>query len=90
MCYVSVMADSFSIRDLRNSTRDVLEVARRRGRVTITNHGRPVAHLTPVDANHGDWSSHVDDVIDALPEPRDTGLLDELAELDAASIDDLA
>jgi len=77
-------------RDLRNHTADVLERAAGGEEIIITVHGRPVAQLVPIDADH------------RRPMPRnkfvefldsggqaDPGLKDELATLAGDTTDDL-
>jgi len=77
-------------RDLRNHTADVLERAAGGEEIIITVHGRPVAQLVPIDADH------------RRPMPRakfieflesggqaDPGLRDELAALAGDTTDDL-
>ncbi len=50
----------------------------------------PLANNSQIDSDNNDRCALVTQLIDRLPPPRDTGLLDELAADDAASMDDLS
>lgn len=47
MCYVSTI----SHREMRNNSADVLKRVESGETITVTNHGRPVATLSPVEAS---------------------------------------
>lgn len=81
------MTTRVSVRDLRNSTRDVLERVRHDGEVILTSNGEDVAVIRPI---RSEWDRLVDRVLDGVPAPRDTGLSDWLDEDDRLSTDDLA
>ncbi len=80
------MATRVSIRELRNHTNNVIEQARS-GEVILTRHGRDIATIRALPDT---WSTYLDGILVRLPPPRDTGLLDELAADDAASMGDLS
>ena len=70
---------TFSMRDLRNHTADVLEAARHDGEALISNRGRVVARLLP----HGSEDrSALDEFLEWAEEwdGTDTGWADEFAE----------
>lgn len=79
-CYAWRMAaQTFPIRDLRNRTADVLDAARHDGEALISNRGRVVARLVPVDP---DGRTDLDDFLDWITEVDvvDTGWADEFAD----------
>jgi prevent-host-death family protein len=77
------MAIEFAIRDLRNDTRAVISAAQREGEVFITNHGERVARLSGMSADT--WPAELADLLDSLPDPRDSGLAALLADDDEQS-----
>ena len=79
------MGTRVSIRELRNSTREVIQRAAAEGEITITNNGVPVATIRAIA---DDWSA----LIDRLFRQRDavdTGWSAELERDDLASMGDL-
>jgi len=72
------------IRDLRNNTKAVIDLAHRVGEVVITSHGTRVATLRPLGP--ANWATRVDQWIADLPPAQDTGLTALLASDDAATI----
>lgn len=78
------MTTRVGIRDLRNRTAEIIELARVEGEVVITSHNAPVAVLRPVVDR---WDQEIDRIIAGLPEPMDSGLTELLAHDDAQAID---
>lgn len=79
------MVASAGVRELRNRTSELIELARAEGEVIITSHGKPVAVLRPYDA----WRTELKRLLHAGLDPTDTGFNDELAADDEASMSDL-
>lgn len=76
-------------RDLRNHTREVLQRVTDGERVTVTQHGRPVAEIRPVASVRPTFLSRAD-LAELLVDGRaDPGLRDDLAALAGDTTDDL-
>ncbi|MGI8778526.1 MAG: type II toxin-antitoxin system Phd/YefM family antitoxin [Acidimicrobiales bacterium] len=75
-------------RDLRNSTRALLDRVASGESLTITVDGRPVAVLMPV-TRRPRWLSRDEFTNRVLRSPADVGLRDDLAILGNESTDDL-
>jgi prevent-host-death family protein len=83
------MALNVSVRDLRNSTADVVAAVRSGERVTLTVNRDPVADIVP-HAEQGDpWVSS--GVLRAIVSdvPADRGLLADLGDVRGALVEDL-
>jgi prevent-host-death family protein len=80
------MAQTATMRELRNHTREVIERAQTEA-VTITDGGVPIAVLTALSTSKGGWNpdAWLDQITGADWEPYDSGLA---AEVDAARVDD--
>jgi len=82
------MARNVSIRELRNSTSSVVAELEAGERLTLTVNRRPVADILPHIEQRDPWvpSSELRRIVrDA---PTDAGLLDDLADVRGAEIDD--
>jgi prevent-host-death family protein len=80
---------SVAVRDLRNHTRDVLRRVTEGERVTVTQHGRPVAEIRPVESARPAFFSRAE-LVDLLDSGQaDPGLRDDLAVLAGETTDDL-
>lgn len=79
-----------AFRELRISTRSVLERVERGEQVTITIDGRPVAELRPV-TRRSRWIPRADFIAKVTARQADAGLSSDLAELagEMADEDDL-
>ena len=85
---VGHMARSVSIRELRNATAAVVSEIEAGERLTLTVNRRPVADILPHAEKRDPWvpSSELRRIVrDA---PADAGLLDDLAEVRNAELDD--
>ncbi|HEX6205128.1 MAG TPA: hypothetical protein VFZ29_04915 [Solirubrobacterales bacterium] len=82
------MAREVSIRELRNSTADVVADLEAGERLTLTVNRRPVADILPHVERRDPWvsSSELRRVIREAP--ADPGLLDDLADVRSAELDD--
>jgi len=82
------MARNVSVRDLRNSTADVVAV-RAGERLTLTLNHDPVTDIVPHVEQHDPWapSSILRDILRQAP--ADDGLLNDLADMRGALIEDL-
>ena len=82
------MAREVSIRELRNSTADVVADLEAGERLTLTVNRRPVADILPHVERRDPWvsSSELRRVIREAP--ADPGLLDDLADVRGAELDD--
>jgi antitoxin (DNA-binding transcriptional repressor) of toxin-antitoxin stability system len=82
------MARDVSIRELRNSTAAVVEELEAGERLTLTVNRRPVADILPHLEERDPWvpSSELRRIVREAP--ADPGLLDDLAEVRSAEIDD--
>lgn len=82
------MARSVSIRELRNATAAVVSEIEAGERLTLTVNRRPVADILPHTETRDPWvpASELRRIVrDA---PADAGLLDDLAEIRNAELDD--
>ena len=83
------MARDVSIRELRNSTSAVVSELEAGERLTLTVNRRPVADILPHTAERDPWvpASELRRIVrEAAVDP---GLLDDLAEIRGAELDDL-
>ncbi|HVV89695.1 MAG TPA: hypothetical protein VHB53_04300 [Solirubrobacterales bacterium] len=83
------MARDVSIRELRNSTASVVEELEAGERLTLTVNRRPVADILPHAEGRDPWvpSAELRRIVHEAP--ADPGLLDDLAEIRGAEIDDV-
>ena len=82
------MARAVSIRELRNSTSAVISELEAGERLTLTVNRRPVADILPHVEDRDPWVP-VTELRRILREaPADRGLLNDLAEIREAEIDD--
>lgn len=80
---------SVPVRDLRNHTRDVLRRVTDGERVTVTQHGRPVAEIRPVTSTRPAFFSRAE-LVDLLDSGQaDPGLRHDLEILAGETTDDL-
>ena len=82
------MAREVSIRELRNSTSSVVSALEAGERLTLTVNRRPVADIFPHVEQRDPWvaSSELRRVLGEAP--ADEGLLDDLADVRGAELDD--
>ena len=82
------MAREVSIRELRNSTPNVLAQLESGERLTLTVNRRPVADIVPHVQERDPWlpSSEFCRIVEEAP--ADPGLLDDLADVREAEIDE--
>lgn len=82
------MAREVSIRELRNSTPNVLAQLESGERLTLTVNRRPVADIVPHVQERDPWlpSSEFRRIIEEAP--ADPGLLDDLADVREAEIEE--
>lgn len=82
------MAREVSIRELRNSTPNVLAQLESGERLTLTVNRRPVADIVPHVQERDPWlpSSEFRRIVGEAP--ADPGLLDDLADVREAEIDE--
>jgi antitoxin (DNA-binding transcriptional repressor) of toxin-antitoxin stability system len=82
------MARTVSIRELRNSTSAVVSELEAGERLTLTVNRRPVADILPHAENRNPWvpASELRRIVREAP--TDAGLLDDLAEVRNAELDD--
>lgn len=82
------MAREVSIRELRNSTPNVLAQLESGERLTLTVNRRPVADIVPHTEERDPWlpSSEFRRIVEEAP--ADPGLLDDLADVREAEIDE--
>lgn len=82
------MAKEVSIRQLRNSTPNVIAELEAGERLTLTVNRRPVADIVPHLEARDPWlpSSELRRIIEAAP--ADRGLLDDLADVRGAELDE--
>ena len=76
-------------RELRNSTRSLLDRVEAGERLTITVDGRPVAVLTPVE-RHPRWVGTREFAAGVLANQADAGLTADLHDLAGETTDDLS
>ncbi len=82
------MAREVSIRELRNSTSNVVAELEAGQRLTLTVNRRPVADILPHAEQREPWvpSSKLRRIVKEAP--ADSGLLDDLADVRGAELDD--
>lgn len=82
------MAREVSIRELRNSTAGVVADLEAGERLTLTVNRRPVADILPHVEQRDPWvaSSELRRIVQEAP--ADPGLLDDLADVRGAELDD--
>jgi antitoxin (DNA-binding transcriptional repressor) of toxin-antitoxin stability system len=82
------MAREVSIRELRNSTAGVVADLEAGERLTLTVNRRPVADIVPHVERRDPWvsSSELRRIVSEAP--ADPGLLDDLADVRGAELDD--
>jgi antitoxin (DNA-binding transcriptional repressor) of toxin-antitoxin stability system len=82
------MARAVSIRELRNSTSAVVSELEAGERLTLTVNRRPVADILPHVEDRDPWvpASELRRIVTEAP--ADTGLLDDLADVRGAELDD--
>jgi antitoxin (DNA-binding transcriptional repressor) of toxin-antitoxin stability system len=82
------MARDVSIRELRNSTSNVIAELEAGERLTLTVNRRPVADIFPHVAKRDPWvsSSELRRIVSEAP--ADPDLLDDLADVRGAELDD--
>jgi antitoxin (DNA-binding transcriptional repressor) of toxin-antitoxin stability system len=82
------MARSVSIRELRNSTSSVVSELEAGERLTLTVNRRPVADILPHVEQRDPWipAAELRRIVDHAA--ADPGLLDDLADVRGAEIDD--
>ena len=82
------MARSVSIRELRNSTASVVSELEAGERLTLTVNRRPVADILPHAEDRDPWVPAAELRRIVREAPADPGLLDDLANVRGAEIDD--
>ena len=82
------MARSVSIRELRNSTSSVVSELEAGERLTLTVNRRPVADILPHAEDRDPWVPAAELRRIVREAPADPGLLDDLADIRGAEIDD--
>lgn len=82
------MAGEVSIRELRNSTSSVIAKLEAGERLTLTVNRRPIADILPHVAQRDPWipSSELRRIVREAP--ADPALLDDLADVRGAELDD--
>jgi prevent-host-death family protein len=75
------MPRDVSIRELRNSTANVVKEVEAGERLTLTVNGRPVADIVPHAAQRDPWVPAAELRRILRDAPADAGLLDDLAEV---------
>jgi prevent-host-death family protein len=82
------MVREVSVRDLRNHTADVVAAVRAGERVSLTVNRMPIADIVPHAAGRNPWVPA--DVLRQIVEeaPADAGLLDDLAAVRGALLDE--
>jgi antitoxin (DNA-binding transcriptional repressor) of toxin-antitoxin stability system len=82
------MVRTVSIRELRNSTSAVVSELEAGERLTLTVNRRPVADILPHVADRDPWvpASELRRILTEAP--ADAGLLDDLADVRSAELDD--
>lgn len=83
------MARNVSVRDLRNSTADVVAAVRAGERLTLTVNHDPVADIVPHVEQRDPWapSSVLREIVREAP--ADEGLLTDLADVRGALVEDV-
>lgn len=82
------MARDVSIRELRNSTSSVVAELEAGERLTLTVNQRPVADILPHTQMRDPWVSSSELRKIVREAPADGGLLDDLADVRGAELDD--
>ena len=82
------VARSVSIRELRNSTSSVVSELEAGERLTLTVNRRPVADILPPAEDRDPWVPAAELRRIVREAPADRGLLDDLADVRGAEIDD--
>ena len=82
------MAQEVSVRDLRNSTAAVVAAVRAGEQLTLTVNREPVADIVPHVERRSPWVPSSELLRIARAAPADAGLLDDLAEVRGALVDD--
>jgi len=82
------MARTVSIRELRNSTSAVVAELEAGEQLTLTVNRRPVADILPHTQNRDPWVPAGELRRILRDAPADAGLLDDLAEVRGAGLDD--
>ncbi|MEA2387141.1 MAG: hypothetical protein QOJ22_1315 [Thermoleophilaceae bacterium] len=82
------MARQISVRELRNHTADVVAAVRSGERLWLTVNRAPVADIVPHSASRSPWvpSAKLREIL--AEAPADAGLLDDLAEVRGAPVED--
>ena len=82
------MGRSVSIRELRNSTSSVVSELEAGERLTLTVNRRPVADILPHAEDRDPWVPAAELRRIVREAPADRGLLDDLADVRGAELDD--
>lgn len=82
------MGRDVSIRDLRNSTAAVVKQLEAGERLTLTVNRRPVADIVPHTEDRDPWVPAAELRRIVRDAPADPGLLDDLADIRGAELDD--
>lgn len=82
------MSRNVSIRELRNSTAAVVSEVEAGERLTLTVNRRPVADILPHTEGRDPWVAAAELRRIVREAPADPGLLDDLAKIRGAEIDD--
>jgi antitoxin (DNA-binding transcriptional repressor) of toxin-antitoxin stability system len=82
------MARAVSIRELRNSTSAVVSELQTGERLTLTVNRRPVADIVPHVEDRSPWVPAAELRRIVSEAPADIGLLDDLADVRSAELDD--
>jgi prevent-host-death family protein len=82
------MSRAVSIRELRNSTAAVISEVESGERLTLTVNRRPVADIVPHVADRTPWVPAAELRRILRDAPADPGLLDDLADVREAELDD--
>jgi prevent-host-death family protein len=82
------MAKGISVRDLRNSTAAVVAAVRAGEELTLTVNREPVADIVPHVARRSPWVSSSELRRIVREAPADAALLDDLAEIRGALVED--
>jgi antitoxin (DNA-binding transcriptional repressor) of toxin-antitoxin stability system len=82
------MARAVSIRELRNSTSAVISELEAGERLTLTVNRRPVADILPHVEDRDPWVPVIELRRIVREAPADGGLLDDLAEVRGAELDE--
>lgn len=82
------MGRDVSIRDLRNSTAAVVKELEAGERLTLTVNRRPVADIVPHTEDRDPWVPAAELRRIVRDAPADPGLLDDLADIRGAELDD--